>query len=53
MGTKQEMRLVEVFKGVPNPRRGNAERHSLNNILVIALCGMICGANEWTDIAEW
>lgn len=53
MAAKREMRLVEVFKAVPNPRRGNAERHSLNNILVIALCGMICGANEWTDIAEW
>jgi hypothetical protein len=23
------------------------------NILVIALCAMICGANEWTEIAEW
>ena len=50
---RQEQRLVTIFKKVPNPRTGNAERHKLVDILVIALCAMISGADEWPDIAEW
>lgn len=38
---------------VTNPRTGNAEKHKLVDILVIGLCAMLCGADEWKDMAQW
>jgi predicted transposase YbfD/YdcC len=51
--SKERLKIAEVMGGVPNPRTGNHEKHKLVDILVIALCAMICGANDWTDVAEW
>ena len=36
-------RLVEELEPLEDPRHGNAERHSLHDILVIALCTILCG----------
>jgi predicted transposase YbfD/YdcC len=33
-----------------DPRIGNAKRHNLLDILVIAICAVICGADSWSDI---
>lgn len=41
------------FRELPDPRSGNALRHPLINIVLIALCAVICGANEWTDVEEF
>ena len=35
--------LAEVFADLEDPRAANARRHSLHDILVIALCAMVCG----------
>lgn len=43
--------LVEDLEPLEDPRHGNAARHSLHDILVIALCTMLCGGETCTDMA--
>ncbi len=45
--------IRQHFEGLPDPRRGNARLHLLIDIVIIALCAVICGANEWTDVEEF
>jgi predicted transposase YbfD/YdcC len=44
-------RITEHFGKVRDPRIGNATRHKLMDILVIAICGVVCGADGWSDVA--
>jgi predicted transposase YbfD/YdcC len=41
--------IVEYFSELEDPRRHN-RRHKLLDIVVIAICGVICGAEGWEDI---
>jgi predicted transposase YbfD/YdcC len=34
-----------------DPRRDHLKRHPLVNIVTISLCAILCGANDWTEIA--
>ena len=43
--------LVEELEPLEYPRRGNAGRHSLHDILVIALCTILCGGETCTGMA--
>ena len=43
--------LSEVFEGLTDPRRINGQQHSLHDILVIALCTLLCGGETCTDMA--
>jgi len=36
---------------LPDPRRDQGKRHHLPDMIVIALCAVICGADGWQDIA--
>jgi predicted transposase YbfD/YdcC len=38
------------FSKIRDPRIGNAKRHKLLDILIIAICAVICGADSWSDI---
>ena len=42
--------LADVFADLEDPRAANARRHSLHDILVIALCAMVCGGQTCTDM---
>jgi predicted transposase YbfD/YdcC len=42
--------LEEYFGRVSDPRVERTKEHKLIDILVIALCGVICGAEGWVDI---
>jgi predicted transposase YbfD/YdcC len=47
--------LITILRDVPDPRRGNATRHDLLDILMIALTASICGCEgcvEFADFAE-
>jgi predicted transposase YbfD/YdcC len=41
--------LFDHFSGVEDPRDDN-RRHLLVDIIVIAVCAAICGADTWTDV---
>jgi predicted transposase YbfD/YdcC len=45
--------LIEILGEIPDPRRGNAQRHALLDILAIALVASICGAESCVDFAEF
>ena len=47
------MCLMTIFGDIPDPRRGNARRHELLDILTIALVASICGAESCVDFAEF
>lgn len=42
----------KFFDGIEDPRHHNT-RHMLNDILMIALCAVISGADSWTQIEEY
>jgi len=41
------------FDGLQDPRTGNAGRHDLLEMLMIALCTVLCGGEDCTDMAEF
>jgi predicted transposase YbfD/YdcC len=46
--------FVEHFAALPDPRTGNnAKLHNLMEILVIALCALLCGAEGFTDMERF
>lgn len=45
--------LVEHFAALEDPRVERAKRHSLLAVVTIALCGVICGAESWGEIAQF
>ena len=46
-------RVREYFEELEDPRVGRAKRHELLDIVVIAVCGIICSADAWVDIEEF
>lgn len=51
MEEKAISRITEHFGKVSDPRIGNATRHKLMDIIVIAICAVVCGADGWSDVA--
>ena len=47
------MLLTEAFGGLEDPRTGPARRHDLAEMILVALCAVLCGADTWVDVAEW
>jgi predicted transposase YbfD/YdcC len=45
--------LFDSLQQIPDPRVERTKRHLLVDILVIAICGSICGAESWEEIAEF
>jgi len=42
--------LLRFFDELEDPRMNRTKLHSLSDILVITICAVICGADEWTEI---
>jgi len=42
--------LLRVFGELEDPRVERMRLHRLSDILIITLCGVICGADSWTEI---
>ncbi len=42
--------LLRFFDELEDPRMDRTKRHSLSDILVITICAVICGADEWTEV---
>lgn len=45
--------LAEYFGELPDPRMDRTKHHSLTNILVIALCAILCGADDFVAMENW
>jgi predicted transposase YbfD/YdcC len=53
MARSHRVALVEHFAGLPDPRVPRTRRHELTDILVIAICAVICACESWEDIAAY
>ena len=42
--------IEEHFSKVTDPRKDRTKEHKLIDIIVIAICGVVCGAEGWVDI---
>ena len=42
--------LVESFSHMEDPRSDSGKRHDLMDIISIAICAVICGAEGWLDV---
>lgn len=45
--------VVRHFGGLQDPRGTRCRLHSLCDMIAIALCAVICGAESWEDVAEY
>lgn len=45
--------IEEHFSKIPDPRKDRTKDHKLIDIIVIAICAVICGAEGWTDIENF
>ena len=43
--------FTKIFESLDDPRTGNAKQHDLNEILLIALCTVLCGGETCADMA--
>lgn len=42
--------LETLFRQGEDPRVERTKRHQLRDIIIIAICGVICGAQGWVEI---
>ncbi|OAD19042.1 transposase IS4 family protein [Candidatus Thiomargarita nelsonii] len=46
--------IEEHFESLPDPRRKTAnQRHKFIDILIIAICAIICGADSWVAVEKF
>ena len=45
--------LADAFADLPDPRRVLGRKHSLADILAIALCAVIAGADSWEEVERF
>ena len=45
--------IISHFARLPDPRIERTKQHQLIDIITIALCGIICGANDWVAIEAY
>jgi predicted transposase YbfD/YdcC len=47
------MTLEEAFCELDDTRRGPAIRYRLVEIIILAVCAILCGSNTWVEVAYW
>ena len=45
--------LLRAFAELKDPRMDRTKKHSLSDILTIAICAVICGADGWMQVEEF
>jgi predicted transposase YbfD/YdcC len=53
METEGGIRLAEVFVGLNDPRQAKKVEHDLVEMLVVAVCAVLVGADDFVEIEEW
>jgi hypothetical protein len=52
-GARQTAEPERTFRGGDDPRLERTREHELLDMLVIAICAVICGADDWGDKEGW
>jgi predicted transposase YbfD/YdcC len=45
--------ILDHFAMLPDPRREQGRVHPLDEIVFMAICGVLCGADSWLEIADY
>lgn len=53
MEKEGRLRMADVFVGIRDPRQAKKVEHDLVELLVIAVCGVLAGADDFVEIEEW
>src|SRR5579871_3791781 len=53
MEEKRWQDLETLFAQVEDPRMERTKLHRLQDIIILAICGVLCGANGWVEIEEF
>lgn len=44
------MALTQVFVSISDPRSARQVRHDLSELLTVAVCAVLCSADEFTEV---
>jgi predicted transposase YbfD/YdcC len=50
MRKKPQSALTASFRSLPDPRVERTKHHLLVDIMAIAICAVVCGADAWTEV---
>ena len=53
MRTHPELNLISHFQDLPDPRVRRTRRHRLIDLLVIAVCTLLCGGEGFNDMEDF
>jgi len=53
MGVRQETSIGAHFAPLPDPRADRGQEHLLLDIITVALCAVLCGADGWVAVATF
>lgn len=53
VSTHASPRIADCFADLVDPRIERTKRHTLFDLITIAVCGVICGAESWVDGEDW
>ena len=45
--------LIGIFSVPKDPRIDRTKRHDLMDIIAIAICAVVCGADSWVDVEQF
>ena len=51
--TNKRLSLVEAFSGLPDPRVAGRSKHDLVEMLVVTVCALLCGVDDFVGIEAW
>jgi len=47
------MNFVDLLRKIPDPRDDWKVKHNLSALIFTTLCGILCGAESWSDISDY
>ena len=50
MDERKGATIIDCFDGLEDPRIERSKRHKLLDIIAIAICATICGADSWVHV---
>jgi predicted transposase YbfD/YdcC len=53
METEKLAAMVEVFEGLEDWRSAQQTRHRLSELLTVAVCAVLSGADDFAEISQW
>lgn len=53
LSVSESIKLLQALSAIPDPRRRRGRRHSLQSILLVAVCAVLAGARTYAAIGDW